>query len=292
MKGIVLAGGNGTRLYPATRALCKQLLPVYDKPMIYYPLSVLMLAGIREVLIISTPQDVPRFKTLLGDGTSLGMAFSYAAQPNPGGIAEAFLIGEDFLEGQGAALVLGDNIFYGHDLAPLLREAAALESGALVFGYRVSDPRAYGVIEIDGSSRALSIEEKPAAPRSPYAVVGLYFYDRDVVDVAKSLQPSARGEKEITDLNRAYLCRGRLSARILGRGHAWLDTGTHDSLIDAGIFVRTIEERQGQKIACLEEIAWRMGWIDSAQLRRLAEPLCASGYGRYLLAIAEERATA
>jgi glucose-1-phosphate thymidylyltransferase len=289
MKGIILAGGYGTRLYPATSAVCKQLLPVYDKPMVYYPLSILMLSGIREILIISTPQDLPRFRALFGDGSHLGLAFSYREQPAPGGLAEAFLIGESFIAGDSVCLVLGDNIFYGHDLALMVREAAAQSSGATIFGYYVANPEAYGVIEFDERMRAVSIEEKPKKPRSHYAAVGLYYYDNDVVAIAKSLSPSARGEKEITDVNAVYLRQGRLGVKLMGRGFAWLDTGTHDSLLDAAMFVKTIQDRQGLRIACIEEIAYSMGYIDRAQVERLAAPLRKSGYGEYLLGILGER---
>ena len=286
MKGIILAGGAGTRLFPITQVMCKQLLPIYDKPMIYYPLSTLMLAGIREVLIISTPQDLPRFEALLGDGAGLGMRFSYAVQEAPRGLAEAFIIGEEFLAGGPACLVLGDNIFYGHALPEMLREAAAIGEGGCVFGYYVADPERYGVVEFARDGTVRSIEEKPAKPKSNYAVVGLYFYDNEVVSIAKNLKPSPRGELEITDVNREYLRRGKLSVKLMGRGFAWLDTGTHASLVDATQYVKTIEDRQGLKIACIEEIAYRMGYIDRAELERLAAPLAKSGYGEYLLDIA------
>ena len=287
-KGILLAGGSGTRLYPVTQAVSKQLLPVYDKPMVYYPLSTLMLSGIREVLVISTPQDTPRFQQLLGDGSQWGLNLHYAVQPSPDGLAQAFLIGRQFLGGAPSALVLGDNLFWGHDLQPLLRDAHAQAEGATVFAYHVLDPERYGVVEFDAARRAVSIEEKPARPKSSYAVTGLYFYDSEVVDIAAGLRPSARGELEITDVNRHYLERGRLRVSTLGRGHAWLDTGTHESLLDAGQFIATLEKRQGLKVSCPEEIAWRHGWIDAAQLRRLAEPMRKNGYGQYLLRLLEE----
>ncbi len=291
MKGIVLAGGHGTRLHPITQVMCKQLLPVYDKPMIYYPLSTLMLAGIRDILIISTPEDLPRFRDLLGDGVRLGVRFTYKVQEEPRGLADAFLVGEEFIAGDPVCLVLGDNIFHGHGLTGLLNGAAeaAATGGATVFAYGVKDPERYGVVEIGAGGKAVSIEEKPSRPRSNLAVVGLYFYDRDAVTVARSLKPSARGELEITDLNRVYMERGHLRVQVLGRGFAWLDTGTHESLVNATLFIKTIEDRQDLKIACVEEIAFQNGWIDREQLRKLAQPLQKSGYGDYLLRVADER---
>ena len=288
MKGIILAGGSGTRLHPVTQAISKQLLPVYDKPMIYYPLSVLLLAGIREILVISTPEDTPRFEQLLGDGKQWGISLQYAVQPSPDGLAQAFLIGKEFLAGEGCCLVLGDNIFYGHDFAKTLQEAAANTQGATVFAYPVLDPERYGVVEFDEQRRVVSIEEKPLKPKSRYAVTGVYFYDVQVVAVAEGLKPSPRGELEITDVNRWYLERGQLRTQVLGRGIAWLDTGTHDSLLDAATFIHTIEKRQGLKVACPEEIVYRLGYIDAEELRSLAGKIAKSSYGQYLLRVLEE----
>ena len=291
MKGILLAGGSGTRLHPITRGVSKQLLPVYDKPMVYYPLSTLMLAGIREVLVISTPEDLPGFERLLGDGAHLGMSIEYVAQPRPEGIAQAFLIGRDFIAGEGVALALGDNVFHGHGLSDRLESAAQQRSGATVFGYWVSDPERYGVVEFDAQGRVLTIEEKPSEPRSHYAVVGLYFYDGQIVDIARALAPSARGELEITDVNLAYLKQGQLRVEVLGRGIAWLDTGTHESLLQASEYVHTVQERQGLMISSIEEIAFRQGWIDRAELAKLGRDLAKSPYGTYLVQLAEEVAS-
>jgi len=289
-KGIILAGGSGSRLHPATLAVSKQLLPVYDKPMVYYPLSTLMLGGMREVLVISTPQDTPRFQALLGDGSQWGMAFTYCVQPSPDGLAQAFILGRNFVSAAPSALVLGDNIFYGHDFASLLNRADVRSTGASVFAYHVHDPERYGVVEFDAQQRALSIAEKPQNPRSNYAVTGLYFYDNQVCDIAAAIKPSARGELEITEVNAQYLRQQELEVEIMGRGYAWLDTGTHDSLLEAAQFIATLEKRQGLKVACPEEIAYRAGWIDAAQLERLAQPLRKNGYGQYLMQVLKEKA--
>lgn len=288
-KGIILAGGSGTRLHPATLAMSKQLLPVYDKPMVYYPLSTLMLAGMRDILLISTPQDLPRFEALLGDGSRWGLNLQYCVQPSPDGLAQAFLLGKSFIDGAPSALVLGDNIFYGHDFQGLLGEASNREQGATVFAYHVTDPERYGVVEFDAQRQALSIEEKPRQPKSNYAVTGLYFYDEQVCDIAAGIRPSARGELEITDVNAQYLRQDQLHVEIMGRGYAWLDTGTHDSLLDASQFIATLEKRQGLKVACPEEVALRNGWIDAGQLERLAQPMVKNGYGQYLLRLLKEK---
>ena len=287
VKGIILAGGSGTRLYPITHVVSKQLLPVYDKPMIYYPLSILMMCGIRQVLIISTPEDMPRFEALFGDGSQIGLSISYAVQPRPEGLAQAFVIGKDFIGGHRCCMVLGDNLFFGHSLPEILQRAVKFEKGGVIFGYWVRDPQRYGVVEFDGHGNVLGIEEKPATPKSNYAIPGLYFFDPDVASVASGLRPSARGELEITDVIKAYLARGDLKVELLGRGFAWLDTGTHESFLEANLFIETIQKRQGLKIACIEEIAWRMGYIDAVQLRKLAEPYLKNEYGQYLMEIVD-----